>query len=184
MSPQLTQILSQLDPGDPSTTEKLLPIVYDELRSLALARMAGESKGHTLQATALVHEAFLRLVDSPLETCWDSRAHFFAAASEAMRRILVERARAKKRLKRGGSQWKRIDLGQAIAKEETAPDLILAVSDALEHLAVEDPQLAELVKLRCFAGFSLPEAAGILGLPQSTAYVRWEYAKSRLRCLL
>ncbi len=184
LMPSVTQILSQLEPGDPTATEKLLPIVYDELRSMALARMAGEKPGQTLQATALVHEAFLRLVDSPAGTNWNSRAHFFSAASEAMRRILVERARAKKRNKRGGGQWKRIDLAQAIAPEKSSPDLILAVSDALEVLAAEDPQLAELVKLRSFSGFSLPQAAEILGLPTSTAYVRWEYAKSRLRCLL
>lgn len=180
----VTEILSQLEPDDPTTTEKLLPVVYDELKSIALAHLAGEKPGQTLQATALVHEAFLRLVDSGDATNWNSRAHFFAAVSEAMRRILVERARAKMRIKRGGGQWKRIDLAQAAPCADSQAELIVAIHEALDDLADEDPQLAELVKLRCFAGFSLPQAAAILEVPTSTAYVRWEYAKSRLRCLL
>ncbi len=180
---QITRILSELEAGDPLASEQLLLLVYDELRQLAAVRMACETPGQTIQATALVHEAFLRLVDAGQAETWANRAHFFAAASEAMRRILVERARAKQRTKRGG-QWNRVDLAPAAIADESQPDLVLAIHEALAELADEDAQLAELVKLRCFAGFSLPQAADILGLPTSTAYLRWEYARSRLRCLL
>jgi RNA polymerase sigma factor (TIGR02999 family) len=180
----LTGILHAIEQGDAAAAEQLLPLVYDELRRLAAAKMAGESPGNTLQATALVHEVWLRLIDVDRAQHWNSRGHFFAAAGEAMRRILVERARAKQRQKRGGN-FRRRDLDDVSpAAHESNPELVLAINDAREHLAAEDGRLADLVKLRCFAGFSLPEAAGALGMAQSTAYEHWAYAKSRLRVLL
>lgn len=178
----LTQILHQIDQGDPEA-EQLLPLVYEELRCLAQARMAGESPDHTLQPTALVHEAYLRLVDHGRAGRWDSWGHFFAAAAEAMRRILVERARAKQRVKRGG-ELNRLDLHNIHPTDDSNPELVLAIHEALEILAAEDERLTLLVKLRCFAGFTLPQAADALGIPHSTAYRQWSYAKSRLRCLL
>ncbi len=179
----VTQILSAIEDGDPAAAEKLLPLVYDELRKLAAAKMASEKPGQTLSATSLVHEAYLRLVDVEKVQHWQSRSHFFAAAAEAMRRILVERARAKRREK-GGGKHRHWDVHDVDPPEKSSPDLILAINDALEHLALEDPQLATLVKLRCFVGFSLAEAADVLGIGQSTAYEHWAYAKSRLKVLL
>jgi RNA polymerase sigma factor (TIGR02999 family) len=189
--PDVTRILQSIEAGDPKAAEELLPLVYDELRKLAAAKMAQETPGQTLQATALVHEAYLRLVapsasgegEQPEEPRWDSRAHFFAAAGEAMRRILVERARAKQREKRGG-RMRRLDLDDVQPADESQPELVIAINNVLETLAEEDERLADLVKLRCFAGFTLPEAADALGLGQSTAYEHWIYAKSRLRVLL
>jgi RNA polymerase sigma factor (TIGR02999 family) len=189
--PDVTRILQSIEAGDPQAAEELLPLVYDELRKLAAAKMAQETPGQTLQATALVHEAYLRLVASPAsrergrpeEPRWDSRAHFFAAAGEAMRRILVERARAKQREKHGGGM-QRLDVDDVQPADESQPELVIAINNVLETLAEEDERLADLVKLRCFAGFSLPQAADALGLPQSTAYEHWIYAKSRLRVLL
>lgn len=180
---EVTRILKSIEGGDPRAAEQLLPLVYDELRKLAAAKMAQEQPGQTLQATALVHEAYMRLVESDRAGDWNGRGHFFAAAAEAMRRILVERARAKRRQKRGGD-WDRADVNDVNPADPANFELILAINDALEHLAAEDEQLAELVKLRCFAGFSLPEAARMLGIGQSTAYEHWAYAKSRLRLLL
>src|SRR5687768_14585670 len=163
----VTRILSQIESGDPSGAEQLLPLVYNELRKLARARLAQEQPGQTLQATALVHEAYLRLVgnEEGEGDRWDHRGHFFAAAAEAMRRILVDRARRKAATKHGG-ELARIELeGQLVAAPDVREDLI-ALDDALNRLAAEYPQQAELVKLRYFAGLTLPEAADALGIAE------------------
>jgi RNA polymerase sigma factor (TIGR02999 family) len=174
----VTRILSAIDQGAPHASEQLLPLVYDELRQLAAQRLAQETPGQTLQPTALVHEAYLRLVGGGEGQHWDSRAHFFGAAAEAMRRILVEQARRKGRLKRGGNR-KRIDL-DAAALASAAPEDLLDVDDALTKLADEDPAAARIVQLRCFAGLSVEEAARALGLARSTAYEHWAYARAWL----
>src|SRR5262249_981435 len=149
----VTHILSAIEQGDPSAAEQLLPLVYDELRKLAAARLAHEVPGQTLQATALVHEAYLRLVDVDKARTWDSRRHFFAAVAEAMRRILLDRARDKRRLKRGGT-WRRLRLEQIDLSVAEPPDDLSTLDDALQKLAQEDPLCAELVKLRFFAGLT------------------------------
>jgi RNA polymerase sigma factor (TIGR02999 family) len=177
----VTWILKQIDAGDPSAAEHLLPLVYDELRKLAAARLAHEAPGQTLQATALVHEAYLRLVDVERAQRWDSRGHFFAAAAEAMRRILVESARRKASRKHGGERV-RIDLDERWTLEPDRPEDLLALDEALERLAAEDAVKAELVKLRCFAGLSHQQAADALGLSRTTADRYWAYAKARLYC--
>jgi RNA polymerase sigma factor (TIGR02999 family) len=180
-SGDVTRILSAIEEGDGSAAEQLLPVVYDELRKLAAAKMAQENPGQTLQATALVHEAYLRLVNTDQD--WDSRRHFFAAAAEAMRRILVERARHKERIAAGG-EYQRVELSQ-VAPEIAGPELdILAVNDALCELARVDPRAAELVNLRFFVGLTNQEAAKALGISVSTAYADWNYAKSWLRVAL
>ena len=176
---EVTRILSQIDEGDPSAAEQLLPLVYDELRKLAAARMAQEKTGQTLQATALVHEAYLRLVDVESSQQWNSRGHFFAAAAEAMRRILIDRARDKKRLKRGGDRQK-LDLDAIEIALNTPADDLLALDEALERLASEYKQCAELVKLRFFAGMSQREAAAALGIARRTADRQWAFARARL----
>lgn len=188
----VTRILSSIENGDPHAAEDLLPLIYDELRKLAAVKMASEKPGQTLQATALVHEAYVRLVGNEANPGsqsggtarqWNSRGHFFAAAAEAMRRILVERARAKHREKRGGA-LNRLDVDDVNPADDSNAELVLAINDALEHLAAEDERLASLVKLRCFAGFTLEQAASALTIGESTAYKYWSYAKSRLRMLL
>jgi RNA polymerase sigma factor (TIGR02999 family) len=174
----VTQILSAIELGDPQAAEQLLPLVYDELRSLAASKMARESPGQTLQATALVHEAYVRLVDQKQGQHWNSRGHFFAAAAEAMRRILVERARHKRSFKAGGDR-RRQDLADIEAAE---PDIdLLALNEALEKLEREDKRKAELVKLRFFAGLTISEAAQALGISESTADNDWAYARCWLR---
>jgi RNA polymerase sigma factor (TIGR02999 family) len=180
---EVTRILSAIKQGDPRAAEQLLPLVYDELRRLASHRLAQEAPGQTLQATALVHEAYLRLVDVDEPQDWDSRGHFFAAAAEAMRRILIENARRKDRLKRGGD-WKRIDLDSAELVSTASPDELLIIDEAIEKLAAEDPTAAKLVKLRYFAGLSVEEAAEMVGLARSTAYEHWAYARAWLHCEL
>ncbi len=177
----ITLILSRIEHGDPSAADQLLPLLYRELRDLATAKMARESPDHTLQATGLVHEAYLRLVDVDEVQHWNSRGHFFAAAAEAMRRILVDYAARKKSGKRGGD-LERIELDSQLLAADSSLDQMLDVSDALDRLATEEPQAAALVKLRFFAGFSLPEAARLLDIPQSTAYEQWAYARAWLRC--
>jgi len=177
----VTQILMAIDNGDPRAAEQLLPLVYDELRKLAAQRLAQEKPGQTLQATALVHEAYLRLApirdESPSsETRWNSRGHFFAAAAEAMRRILVESARRKGSLKRGVDQ-QRVSLDQAISLSEPPSDDLLALNEALNRLAQEDPIKADLVKLRYFAGLSVEQTAEALGISRATADRYWSYAK-------
>jgi RNA polymerase sigma factor (TIGR02999 family) len=177
---QVTHLLSAIEQGDAGASEQLLPLVYDELRKLAAQKLAQEKPGQTLQATALVHEAYLRLVDTEKVQRWQSRGHFFAAAAEAMRRILVNRARDKRRLKRGGD-WERVELeGRAIAQEADSLD-ILALDEALKGLAREEPACAELVKLRFFAGLTQEEAAVALGITRRTANRYWAFARAWLR---
>jgi RNA polymerase sigma factor (TIGR02999 family) len=177
---EVTVILSTIEQGDPSVAEQLLPLVYDELRSLAAQRLAQETPGQTLQPTALVHEAYLRLVDAEKAQRWDSKGHFFAACAEAMRRILIDNARRKQADKRGGG-WQRLDLlATELAIDSTGDDL-LAVDEALSTLGSQEPEIARLVQLRFFAGLTLEEAAQSLGLSQRTAYRHWAYARAWLR---
>ncbi len=175
----VTRILSAIEDGDPSAAEQLLPLVYKELRKLAATKMAQEKPGQTLQATGLVHEAYLRLVDGEKEKHWDSRGHFFSAAAEAMRRILVEKARQKLRVKRGGEQ-RRVDLDDADLVTYLPPDELLSLNDAIENLAAHDSAAAELVKLRYFVGVSVEDAADTLKIPRTTAYRHWTYARAWL----
>jgi RNA polymerase sigma factor (TIGR02999 family) len=175
----VSQILSRLQAGDNHAAEQLLPLVYDELRRLAAARLAHERPGQTLDATALVHEAYIRLVDGGQSLHWDSRGHFFAAAAEAMRRILLNRARDKQRIKRGGER-QRIDLDSVQVATATPDDELLAVDEALQILEAEDRTCAELVKLRFYAGLSLGDAAAALDIPRRTADRHWAYARAWL----
>ena len=176
---EVTRILSAIERGDPSAAEQLLPLVYGELRKLAAAKLAQEKSGQTLQATALVHEAYLRLVGDGEPRDWNGRGHFFAAAAEAMRRILLNRARDKKRLKRGGDR-QRISLDRIEAALDTNDEELLALDEALEKLAGQDQTAAQLVKLRFFAGLSLKEAAASLAIAQRTAERQWAYARAWL----
>ena len=176
----VTRILSQIESGDPSAAEQLLPLVYDELRKLAAVRLAQEKPGQTLQATALVHEAYIRLVDGEQARHWNSRGHFFGAAAEAMRRILIGQARHKASLKAGG-QRQRVDLAD-VEPEIQGPQLdLIALDDALEQLAANDTRAAAVVKLRFFAGLTMPQAAEALGVSLATVENDWAYAKSWLR---
>src|SRR5260370_18779123 len=183
---EVTNILSAIEQGDPRAAEQLLPLVYDELRQLAAQKLAHEKPGQTLQATALVHEAYLRLVGAsgdaaaPGEARWNSRGHFFAAAAEAMRRILIESARSKARAKRGGD-WQRVDFEDLDVMNAVAPDQLVALDDALARLVTLDPLAGELVKLRYFAGLALDQAAVALGISTATAYRHWAYARAWLR---
>ena len=179
----VTRILSAIEQGDPHAAEQLMPLVYDELRKLAAQKLAQERPGQTLQATALVHEAYIRLVDAERVLQWNSRGHFFAAAAEAMRRILVEQARRKGRDKHGGGRQK-LPLDADLVADNSEDVELLAINDALDHLALQDRQAAELVKLRYFSGLSVEEAAQALGIPRSTAYVHWSFARAALRVLL
>jgi RNA polymerase sigma factor (TIGR02999 family) len=176
---EVTRILSAIEQGDPAAAEQLLPLVYDELRMLAAQRLAHEKPGQTLQATALVHEAYLRLVDRDRRENWNSRGHFFAAAAEAMRRILVNRARDKGRIKRGGGR-QRVDLENISDRATTSDERLLDLDDALERLGAAHPECAELVKLRFFAGMTLDEAAAALGLARRTADRQWAFARAWL----
>ncbi len=177
---EVTQILCALEQGDSQAAEQLLPLVYRELRKLAAERMANERPGQTLQATALVHEAYLRLVDVKQAQHWNSRGHFFAAAAEAMRRILIENARGKAREKRGGD-WQRVDFEELDVTTSVTPDQLVALDDALARLATLDHLAGELVKLRYFAGLGLDQAAAALGVSTATAYRHWSYARAWLR---
>jgi RNA polymerase sigma factor (TIGR02999 family) len=176
---EITQILAAIDQGHPRAAEQLLPLVYDELRKLAAVRLAQEKPGQTLQATALVHEAYLRLLQGESAQDWNSRGHFFAAAAEAMRRILVDRARQKCGPMRGGDRV-RVSLDMACDVPDQRSEELLAVSDALDLLAAESPVKADLVKLRYFVGMSHQEAAGVLGISRATADRYWAYAKAFL----
>jgi RNA polymerase sigma factor (TIGR02999 family) len=176
----VTCILSAIGHGDPHAAEHLLPLVYDELRALAAAKLCQEKPGQTLQATALVHEAYLRLVDTDKVQHWDSRGHFFAAAAEAMRRILIESARRKQGPKYGGGR-KRVDLAEVELAGRVTAQEVLELDDALAKLAQQDPAAAELVKLRMFAGLSVEPAGTALGLPRTTAYRQWTFARAWLR---
>jgi RNA polymerase sigma factor (TIGR02999 family) len=180
---EVTRILSAIEQGDPHAAEQLLPLVYVQLRKLAAQRMAQEAPGQTLQATALVHEAYIRLVDVDKAQHWDSRAHFFAAAAEAMRRILIDNARRKGRVKRGGDR-KRVDLDEADAVSLAAPDELLVIDEAIAKLEADDPRAAQLVRLRYFAGLSVEEAAELSGLSRSSAYEHWSYVRAWLHCEL
>jgi RNA polymerase sigma factor (TIGR02999 family) len=175
----VTQILSAIEQGDPRAADELLPLVYDELRKLAAQRLACEKPGQTLPATALVHEAYLRLVDHDAAQYWNSRGHFFAAAAEAMRRILVETARRKASLKHGG-QRQRVDLDSACAATQPPSFDLLALDEALSKLAASEPAKADLVKLRFFAGLTMPEAAAAMGVSLATAERYWTFARSWL----
>jgi RNA polymerase sigma factor (TIGR02999 family) len=176
---EVTQILSAIEQGDSHAAEQLLPVVYDELRKLAAQRLAQEKPGQTLQATALVHDAYLRLVGTTSEQHWNSRGHFFAAAAEAMRRILVESARRKGRVKHGGNRH-RVDFDEAACQEPPADDL-LALNDALKRLEATDATAARLVKLRYFAGLTMPEVAAAMGVPLRTAERNWTFARTWLK---
>jgi RNA polymerase sigma factor (TIGR02999 family) len=175
----VTQILSAIEQGDPHAAEQLLPLVYEELRRLAAQQMAQEKPGQTLQATALVHEAYLRLVGGEPDVHWNSRGHFIAAAAEAMRRILVESARRKKTAKHGGPR-QRIDLSQAEPMAQADPDSVLDLDEVLTALAGEDPDAAQVAKLRIFAGLSIEEAAQALSLSRAHTYRQWAYARAWL----
>jgi RNA polymerase sigma factor (TIGR02999 family) len=177
---EVTRILTAIDEGDPHAAEKLLPLVYDELRQLAAKRIAHENPGQTLEATALVHEAYLRLVDTDAIQQWNSRGHFFAAAAEAMRRILVEKARHKRSLKAGGDR-KRLELPDIKEPDDASEVDLLALNEALEKLERQDPRRAEVVKLRFFAGLTIEEAGLALGISTSTAYSDWRYSRCWLR---
>jgi RNA polymerase sigma factor (TIGR02999 family) len=176
---EVTRILSAIEQGDPHAAEQLLPLVYDELRRLAAEKLAHERPGQTLQATALVHEAYLRLVDVDRTQHWDSRGHFFAAAAEAMRRILIDNARRKRRPKHGGDR-QRIDLDEVAGIVEAPADDVLALDEALGRLEATDPVAGRLVKLRYFAGLTMPQAAEVLGIPLRTAERNWVYARTWL----
>jgi RNA polymerase sigma factor (TIGR02999 family) len=176
----VTRILDAIGQGDPHAAAELLPLVYDELRRLAAQKLAHEAPGQTLDATALVHEAYLRLLPGPTPTArWDHRGHFFAAAAEAMRRILIENARKKGRLRRGGGR-RRVDLDDAHRVADMPDDDLLDLDDALKRLAALDPTRAELVKLRFFAGLTMPEAAAALGISLATAERYWAFARTWL----
>lgn len=173
---ELTEILSKIDAGDPQASSELLPLVYDELRKLAVRKMASERPDHTLQATALVHEAYVRLVDADGKRDWDSRGHFFAAAARAMQRILVDHARSKTCEKRGGNAT-RLEMTEfPESADSLAPELILELNDALEKLERQDAAIADLVRLRTYAGFSVAESAKLLGISRTKAFEDWDYA--------
>jgi RNA polymerase sigma factor (TIGR02999 family) len=175
----VTRILSAIDQGDPHAAEQLLPLVYDELRQLAAQKLAQETPGQTLQPTALVHEAYLRLVDVEQVQHWDSRRHFFAAAAEAMRRILVENARRHRSIKHGGGRA-RIDLDEALVAGNEQRDDLLELHELLDQLTAADPRAAELVKLRFFAGLTGDQAAELLGISPRSADLLWAYARAWL----
>ena len=175
----VTQILSQIESGDPIAAEQLLPLVYQELRKLAAARLAHEKPGQTLVGTALVHEAYMRLVGTNESPQWNSRGHFFAAAAEAMRRILVEQARRKHRVRHGGGLH-RIDLDSQLQISSEVDDNLLALDEALERLAAEEPEAAAVVKLRYFAGLTIEEAALALNISVRTVNRHWTYASAWL----
>lgn len=177
---EVTQILNAIERGDRKAAADLLPLVYDELRKLAAVRMAGEAHDQTLQPTALVHEAYLRLIGPADELRWENRGHFFAAAAEAMRRILVDAARRKQTHKHGGGRH-RVDLTDIPATPEIADEQLLALDSALTRFAAEDPVAARVVELRHFSGLSIEDAAAALGMSRATAYRHWTYARAWLR---
>ena len=176
---EVTRILSAVEQGDPHAAEQLLPLIYDELRKLAAQKLTQEGPGQTLQSTALVHEAYLRLVDTSKAQHWDSRGHFFAAAAEAMRRILVGTARRKGRAKHGGGR-QRVDLNAVQVALDMPAEHLLTLDEALTQLAARDAQAARLVDLHCFAGLSIEQAAEMLGISARTAYRDWSFAQAWL----
>jgi RNA polymerase sigma factor (TIGR02999 family) len=175
---EVTQILDSIEPGDRQAADRLLPLVYEELRKLATSRMAREAPGQTLQPTALVHEAWLRLAGNEGRV-WSNRAHFFAAAAEAMRRILIENARRRKALRHGGDRV-RVDIQEVELAVPAADDQLLAIDEALQLFSTMDPKKAQLVKLRYFIGMTIEEAAGALGISEATAKRWWDYARAWL----
>jgi RNA polymerase sigma factor (TIGR02999 family) len=179
----VTHVLERIEQGESQAAEQLLPLVYDELRRLAARKLAQELPGQTLQATALVHEAYLRLVDLDRAQGWNSRGHFFAAAALAMRRILIERARGKGRQKWGGD-WRRVDFDNLDLFTSVTPDQLLALDEAIDGLAAEDATAVKLVRLRYYAGLSLEQAAESLAISTATAYRHWSYARTWLLCAL
>jgi RNA polymerase sigma factor (TIGR02999 family) len=179
MSTDVTRILGAIEQGDPQAAEQLLPLVYDELRKLAAQRLAGEGPSHTLEPTALVHEAYLKLVGPDAQRPWNGRVHFFAAAAEAMRRILIDHARRKHRTRRGGGR-KRVELQDVDAVAASEADELLALDEALTQLAAADARKAELVRLRYFAGLTLEQAADLLGISRATAARHWAFARAWL----
>lgn len=179
----VTQILNAIEKGDQQAAGELLPLIYDELRKLAAQKLAHESVGQTLQATALVHEAYVRLVSGDDEQGWDNRGHFFAAAAEAMRRILIENARRKLRIKHGG-EFERVELSPDLVETNDRPERLIELDAALTKLAAEDATAAEIVKLHFFAGLPLEEVGTLLGMSRATAYRQWSYARSWLKCAL
>ena len=180
----VTRILSAIEQGETAAAEQLLPLIYDELRKLAAQRLSQEKPGQTMQATALVHEAYLRLVNVDEVKHWNSRGHFFGAAAEAMRRILIEQARRKKAIVHGGNHRKQISLDEIEIGYSSPAEDILAIHEALILLAKEEPQAARLIELNYFAGVSVADAAEIIGISRSTAYEYWSYARVRLCCFL
>lgn len=176
----VTQILSRIEHGDPSASEQLLPLVYEELRRLAAAKLTHEKPGQTLQATALVHEAYLRLVKPDDANAWDSRGHFFAAAAESMRRILIDQARRRQTEKHGAGR-PRVELGEGDLVTKETPERILALDEALAKFGDEEPEATELVKLRVFAGLNIEQASAVLGISRATGYRHWAYARAWLR---
>jgi RNA polymerase sigma factor (TIGR02999 family) len=179
----VTQILNAIERGDSHAAEQLLPVVYDELRKLAAQRLAHEKPGQTLDGTSLVHEAYLRLVGAEQSQHWNGRGHFFGAAAEAMRRILVENARRKQAEKHGGG-LRRVNLDEADALAAAAPDDLLALDEALERLTAHDPVAAQLVKLHCFAGLTIEQAAAALELSRTNTYRLWTFARAWLQSQL
>jgi RNA polymerase sigma factor (TIGR02999 family) len=175
----VTRILADIERGDPRAADQLLPLVYDELRRLAAQKMAQENPGQTLQPTALVHEAYMRLVDREKAQDWNNRGHFFGAAAEAMRRILIEAARSRNRQKRGGD-FQRVDLEDVSQVTSLPPEELIDLNDAIDALAAHDPIAADLVKLRFFAGLTIDEAAESLGVSRTTGYGHWTYARAWL----
>jgi RNA polymerase sigma factor (TIGR02999 family) len=176
---EITEVLNAIDRGDAKAADQLLPLVYDELRKLAARRLAEEHPGQTLQPTALVHEAYLRVVGANDKQRWDHRGHFFAAAAEAMRRILIDNARRKQSIKHGGGRHRVV--GDIVAPQpETSPEDLLALDEALDKLAIQDPAKAEMVKLRFFAGLTMPEIAEVMGISLTTAERRWTYVRTWL----
>ncbi len=180
---EVTQLLSRIETGEPQASAELLPLVYDELRKLAAAQMAHEKPGQTLQATALVHEAYLRLVGADEARKWQSRSYFFAAAGESMRRILVDAARRKAAIKNGGGHDRK-PLAEADMATFAPPEEVLAVHDALDRLSLHDAAACELVKLHFFGGFSIEEAAELLAISRASAYRTWTYARTWLKAAL
>jgi RNA polymerase sigma factor (TIGR02999 family) len=176
----ITHILSQIESGDPTAVDQLLPLVYDELRKLAAAKLAQEKPGQTLQATALVHEAYLRLLGPDRNPEFEGRAHFFSAAAEAMRRLLVERARRKKSHKHGGD-WQQVELSDRDWVTGGTPDQVVALDEAVERLEREEPEATQLVKLVTFSGFSVEEAGRLLEMSRTTAYRHWSYARAWIK---
>lgn len=179
----VTRILSAIEKGEPRAAEQLLPLVYDELRRLAAQKLAQEKSGQTLEATALVHEAYLRLVDVDQAPQWNGRGHFFAAAAEAMRRILIDNARRKQAEKHGGGK-RRLHLDHLDVLAEASADELLALDEALERLTCQDPRAAQLVKLHCFAGLTVQQAAEVIDLSRTNAYRLWTFARAWLHSQL